>query len=141
MVIMPLLDAVEQLVGTAFPTAEAQVRAGSLRELADLIDSGDASPGVRPQLHAQLIKELDAFAAVASPSGGPRIGPVRGPQALALAQGLGYPEPERVDIEVFDVVEAVALQWARRRAGLEPNPGLQVLIESRAEEQRGSRGV
>lgn len=124
-----LVDVVEKLVGSLAATPETQVRAQSLLALAELVDGDDASSGVRPQLHAQLLRELEGLVAAAVPEEPPRLGPLRGEQARVVALALGFPDPEAMDLEAFDSIDALELKRQRRLAGLPEQPGLQAVVD------------
>jgi transcriptional regulator with XRE-family HTH domain len=75
----------------------------------DTSQSAMAAPGLARQL-ADTLNELRDSAA----DPGPRLGSLRGDEAVLVAQELGYPNPEQVDIECFDQLEVLRLKRARR---------------------------
>jgi transcriptional regulator with XRE-family HTH domain len=73
--------------------------------------SGMAAPGLARALSEQL-SELIGVAF----EDGPRLGGLRGDEAVRVARELGIPDYENVDIECFDELEVIRLHYARRRA-------------------------
>jgi hypothetical protein len=76
---------------------------------ADTASSAMAAPGLARQLSETLNGLRDSAGDL-----GPRLGSLRGDEAVLVAQELGYPDPEAVDIECFDDLEVLRLQRARR---------------------------
>jgi hypothetical protein len=84
----------------------------------DTAQSAMAAPGLARQLADTLNELRDVVGDL-----GPRLGSLRGDEAVLVAQELGYPNPESVDIECFDELEVLCLGRVRRRlAQFGPDP-------------------
>ncbi len=101
-------------------SAEEDVRAATAIALAEKLDSvratatangAMAAPGLARALH-------DTLSELHTPHGGdfPRLGALRGEEAVLVARELGYPEPELIDVDRFDEVEALRAKRHRRLA-------------------------
>jgi hypothetical protein len=113
-------SAVRALLQRAGLNPEGDVEAATAVVLAEKLDqcresltaqSAMAVPGVSRALQEVLDQVRGAVG-----DGRPRLGALRGEQAVLVARELGYPNPERVDIACFDQLEVLILRRARRRA-------------------------
>jgi hypothetical protein len=125
-----LSAAVESLISSQDPSPQGDVLAASLRHLARLFDSDELSPGVTAQTSAELMKTMAAFVQVSAPAERPRLGRLRGEEARLVATAIGYPDPESVDVDRFDVLDVIRLRRDRRIAGLPEQPGLQTALDA-----------
>src|SRR5579871_4867767 len=128
-----LLDAVDRLIAAVPSSPATDVTAEQLRLIATQIDDGDAPAAVVTQLHQSLAKALATLAVQAPEGTGPRIGLLVGDAARVVAMGLGYPDPDGVDLDRFDAIEALRLKRERRTLGLESQPGLQAVLDASIE--------
>lgn len=122
--VVAALEALFQDLGVS---PDDDVRAATALALGEKLDavrvaqsasSAMACPGLAKALSETLIELQDERGAT-----GPRLGRLRGEEAILVARELGYEHPEAVDIDAFDDVEAIRLRRARRRAaaGLQDN--------------------
>ncbi len=130
-----LLDAVDRLIAAIPSSPATDVTAEQLRMIALQIDEADAPAAVITQLHQSLAKALATLAVQAPEGSGPRIGLLVGDHARLVAIGLGYPDPDAVDLDRFDALEALRLKRDRSRLGLEAQPGLQAVVDTTIEER------
>jgi transcriptional regulator with XRE-family HTH domain len=72
--------------------------------------SAMAAPALAKTLQEMLVDLRAVEGAV------PRLGGLRGDEAVLVARELGIDDPESVNIERFDAIEVIRLQRARRRA-------------------------
>ena len=85
---------------------------------------------------------LERLTEEAPQASAPRLGLLRGEHARVVLLGLGYENPDVVDLEEFNLIEALRLKRSRRLAGLPEQPGLQALIDQAiARAGRPARGV
>jgi AraC-like DNA-binding protein len=70
-----------------------------------------AAPGL-----ARGLQDLLASLTGITDGMGPRLGALRGEEAILVAKALGYPNPEEVDIEHFNHLEVIRLGRAKRIA-------------------------
>ncbi len=89
-----------------------------------------ATPGIARTLH-ETVGDLGLEEAA-----GPRLGRLRGEEAMFVAAALGYPNPSEVDVKRFDAIEALVLKRGRRLAGLPPQLGLDVVVDGSIEARR-----
>jgi transcriptional regulator with XRE-family HTH domain len=117
-----VLAAVRRLLEAAEVPAEEDVFAATAVALAEKLDSvrrsetaqsAMAAPGLARAL-ADMLAEVRALAGDRSP----RIGAIRREGAVLLARELGVPDPESVDIDVFDRLAVLRLRRARRLSEL-----------------------
>jgi hypothetical protein len=125
---MALLPAVERLIAATALSPTGQVQAETLRTLASEVDEGNASPAVIAQLSREVINGLTHLSEYEVTTDSPRIGTIRGRQALLILTALGYPNAETVSIDDFDIVELLKLQRARRIARQPTQPGLDAAL-------------
>jgi transcriptional regulator with XRE-family HTH domain len=118
-------SAVRSLLDRAGLDPNEDVAAATAVVLAEKLDqcrealsaqSAMAVPGI-----AKVLQDvLDDIRAVGQ--GGPRLGSLRGEEAVLVAKELGYPNPEQVDVPNFDLLEVLKLKRARRLANRDPFP-------------------
>lgn len=101
--------AVDEDVGAATAMALAE-KLDAVRR-ADTAQSAMAAPGLAKQLAATLGELREQAGDV-----GPRLGALRGDEAVLVARELGYPHPGEVDVEWFDELEVIRLRYVRRLA-------------------------
>jgi hypothetical protein len=70
-----------------------------------------AAPGLARALQ-DVLEELRLVVG----DGGPRLDALRGDAAILVAQELGYPDPENIDVDRFDGIELIKLHRVRRLA-------------------------
>ena len=116
-----MLEAMDLSAGEDIVAATALALAEKLDavRLSPTAQAAMAAPGLARQLSEQLL-ELRGVVGDEIP----RLGSLRGEEAVLVARELGWPDPETVDIEHFDAVEVIRLQRRRRLAGLQLHDGV-----------------
>jgi transcriptional regulator with XRE-family HTH domain len=110
--------AVEQMLEALCLSGEDDVVAATALALAEKLDSVRMSPTAQAAMAAPgLARQLSEQLAALRQSVGlaePRIGGLRGEEAVLVARELGFANPEEVDIEVFDQLTVLQLRRERR---------------------------
>jgi hypothetical protein len=110
--------AVRGLLEAAGVDAAADVSAAAALALAEKLDSvrssttsqsAMAAPGLARALN-EILEELRATVSWT----GPRLGALRGAEAVLVARELGYDDPENVRVTYFDRIEAIRVRRQRR---------------------------
>jgi hypothetical protein len=108
---------------------DEDIEAAILLALAEKVDavraatsaqSAIAAPGLHRALDEQLARIREAGGDQA-----PRLGRLQGEQARIVLLAIGYPEPDEIDLDSFDTLDATRLQRERRRGGQPEQPGLE----------------
>lgn len=112
--------AVESMLEAACLSPEEDIVAATALALAEKLDAVRSSMTAQaamaaPGLARSLSEQLATLRAVAGDDA-PRLGSLRGDEAVLVARELGWPAPETVDIEVFDELTVLQLRRARRLA-------------------------
>jgi hypothetical protein len=115
-----VVDAVVALLAYADRDPSEDVMAATAVCLAEKLDAVRRSNTAQSAMAAPgLVRTLSETLADLRGTGWydlPRLGALRGDEAVLVARELGYPDPEAVDIESFDGLEVIRLRRVGRLA-------------------------